>query len=115
MLTFIFILYTLVVTIMLLNIAIGLIGDTLERVQAQKDTLVLQIRAELLLQFQSTMSDKERFDPVLFPEWLHVIQREKNEQHQADEWLGRVATLKAEIEQVRSEQDATKKLVQSVG
>ena len=50
MLAFVFIVYTFGVTIMLLNIAIGLIGDTLERVQDQKDTLVLQIRAELLLQ-----------------------------------------------------------------
>lgn len=50
MLAGIFIVYTFCVTIMLLNIAIGLIGDTLERVQDQKDTLVLQIRAELLLQ-----------------------------------------------------------------
>ena len=50
MLAFVFIVYTFGVTIMLLNIAIGLISDTLERVQDQKDTLVLQIRAELLLQ-----------------------------------------------------------------
>ena len=67
-LTCIFVWYSFTMTIMLLNIAIGLIGDTLERVQAQKETLVLQIRAELILNFQKTMGADQMQDPGLFPQ-----------------------------------------------
>ena len=103
-------------TIMLLNIAIGLIGDTLERVQAQKDTLVLQIRSELLLGFQSTMSMRSG-KPDNFPEWLHVIQREKHDEQageSSDAWAGRVITIKAAVDSVRDEQHEQAKTLKGI-
>ena len=117
MIVLIFFLFTFGVTIMLLNIAIGLIGDTLERVQAQKDTLVLQIRSELLLGFQSTMSIEERANPDNFPEWLHVIQREKHDEQageSSDAWAGRVITIKAAVDSVRDEQHEQAKTLKGI-
>lgn len=61
------------------------------------------------------MSRQRRSDPELFPEWLHVIQREKNSRHQEDDWLGRVRTIKVDIEGVRSEQAEHLKTLTRVG
>ena len=50
-----FTVYTFLMVIVLLNIAIGIIGDTLERIQDQKETLTLQIRADLIQTYQRSM------------------------------------------------------------
>lgn len=50
-----FTVFTFLMVIVLLNIAIGIIGDTLERIQDQKEMLTLQIRAEMVQTYQRSM------------------------------------------------------------
>ena len=91
--------YTFLMVIVLLNIAIGIIGDTLERVQDKKDTLTLQIRADLITTYQRTTAAPN--DGSWYPNWLHVALRHDRSGDAEETWLGRVASVKAHIEQVR--------------
>ena len=79
LLTVLFLVYTLVMTIVMLNIAISIIGDTYDRVQTYKDILILQIRAELLQTYQRTdgnlLRPSEEKRKIYYPHWLHVIKR----------------------------------------
>ena len=65
--------YTVVVTIVMLNLLIALMGGSYEQV-AQSATLeTLKQRAELILSFERMMSSKERNNPQWHPKYLHAL------------------------------------------
>ena len=108
LLTFLFLVYTLVMTIVMLNIAISIISDTYDRVQTYKDILILQIRAELLQTYQRTDGDllrpkSEELRRLYYPHWLHVIKRKDGGTVGDDqEWLGRVVAVNKKIEKMEA-------------
>ena len=97
-----FAVYTFVMTIVMLNVAIGLIGDTLDSVQVDKAVLNTQIRAELIIDYERGMGEhvqrrRERF----FPQWLHVMLREGALSESEDQqWAGRVVKVQSAVERL---------------
>ena len=64
------------VTIVLLNLLIALMGSTYERATQQSSAASRYERACILLELEATMYESDRMNPNYFPKFLHVL-REK--------------------------------------
>ena len=65
------------VNIILLNMLIALMSDTWSRncTPEKRQELLLKGRGQLLLEFESRMSDSQLDNKKWFPHWLHIIKK----------------------------------------
>ena len=59
--------------VLLLNMLIALQADTYDRVQEKATCEFLRERARVVLDFELFMSEKERKDRRLFPQFIHIL------------------------------------------
>ena len=102
--------------LILLNMAIALMGDSWERVQANTIARGLKGRGKLLIEMQLIMLRKLA---AYFPAWLHVLRRSEGRQRADDDmWTGRVTELRrgarADKDEVLTEMKAAKKAAKAV-
>ena len=111
----IFLIVSFLVSVVVLNALIALMGDSWERVQANALTRGARGRGRLIVEMQQIMWRKP---PDLFPDFVHVLRRKEAVVKASDsEWTGRVTKLmdhtdrkqeevKAEVESVKAEVNA---------
>ena len=97
---------TFVVSILMLNALIAIMGDTYDRVSADRLERGLQGRAILLAEIEGAMTEAELQNASLFPRWLHGIRRDNDEAVEETEWSGRLRALKNAVTKVAT--DVTK-------
>lgn len=97
---------TFVVSILMLNALIAIMGDTYDRVSADRLERGLQGRAILLAEIEGAMTEAELKNASLFPRWLHGIRRDNDEAVEETEWSGRLRALKNAVTKVAT--DVTK-------
>ena len=123
----IFLVVSFLVSVVVLNALIALMGDSWERVQANAPTRGARGRGRLIVEMQQIMWRKP---PDLFPDFVHVLWRKEAVVKASDsEWTGRVtklmdhtdrkqeevkASVKAEVESVKAEVESVKAEVKSV-
>ena len=94
---------TFVVSILMLNALIAIMGDTYDRVSADRLERGLQGRAILLAEIEGAMTEAELKNASLFPRWLHGIRRVNDEAVEETEWSGRLRALKNAVTKVATE------------
>ena len=94
---------TFVVSILMLNALIAIMGDTYDRVSADRLERGLQGRAILLAEIEGAMTEAELKNASLFPRWLHGIRRDNDEAVEETEWSGRLRALKNAVTKVATE------------
>ena len=57
----------------MLNLLIAIMGGSYENVEGRAYNEGLKARAELLVDFETTMAEEEKRDPRTFPEWLFMF------------------------------------------
>ena len=57
----------------MLNLLIAIMGGSYENVEGRAYNEGLKARAQLLVDFETTMDDEEKRDPRTFPEWLFMF------------------------------------------
>ena len=97
---------TFVVSILMLNALIAIMGDTYDRVSADRLERGLEGRAILLAEIEGAMTEAELENASLFPRWLHGIRRVNDEAVEETEWSGRLRALKNAVTKVAT--DVTK-------
>mmetsp|Transcript_38088 Transcript_38088/g.120281 ORF Transcript_38088/g.120281 Transcript_38088/m.120281 type:complete len:266 (-) Transcript_38088:27-824(-) len=68
-----FVSFTLLQSILLLNLLIALMGDSYEKVQEKAISYTLLERASIICEIELMMSDADKKNPNYFPKWLHVL------------------------------------------
>ena len=96
---------TFVVSILMLNALIAIMGDTYDRVSADRLERGLQGRAILLAEIEGAMTEAELQNASLFPRWLHGIRRDNDEAVEETEWSGRLRALKNAVTKVSTDVD----------
>eukprot|EP01046_Picozoa_sp_COSAG06_P014978 COSAG06_NODE_946_length_11363_cov_6.766602_4_plen_312_part_00 len=89
--------YTVLVTIVMLNLLIALMGGSYERVAETAELETLKQRAELILQFERMMTKAEQKDQRLHPTYLHLLVKKDSdaeEGNRADEEAGVINGVK---------------------
>jgi hypothetical protein len=94
---------TFVVSILMLNALIAIMGDTYDRVSADRLERGLEGRAILLAEIEGAMTEAELENASLFPQWLHGIRRVNDEAVEETEWSGRLRALKNAVTKVATE------------
>ena len=94
---------TFVVSILMLNALIAIMGDTYDRVSADRLERGLEGRAILLAEIEGAMTEAELKNASLFPRWLHGIRRDNDEAVEETEWSGRLRALKNAVTKVATE------------
>ena len=94
---------TFVVSILMLNALIAIMGDTYDRVSADRLERGLEGRAILLAEIEGAMTEAELENASLFPRWLHGIRRVNDEAVEETEWSGRLRALKNAVTKVATE------------
>ena len=94
---------TFVVSILMLNALIAIMGDTYDRVSADRLERGLEGRAVLLDEIEGAMTEAELENASLFPRWLHGIRRVNDEAVEETEWSGRLRALKNAVTKVATE------------
>eukprot|EP00051_Salpingoeca_urceolata_P016732 m.224040 g.224040 ORF g.224040 m.224040 type:complete len:577 (+) comp18764_c0_seq9:185-1915(+) len=70
---FLFVLFTVLVSIFMLNLMINLMQDFMDRInQAEGDAFPFE-KARIIAELELSMPRHQLRDPALFPKWLHVL------------------------------------------
>eukprot|EP00668_Euglena_longa_P035059 GGOE01045031.1.p1 GENE.GGOE01045031.1~~GGOE01045031.1.p1 ORF type:complete len:444 (-),score=165.93 GGOE01045031.1:295-1626(-) len=68
-----FVVTMLLVTIVLLNLLIALMGDSYQRIQDRSGVELSLLRARIILEVEEFLSAKERANKEWFPKYLHIL------------------------------------------
>jgi len=94
--------FMFVVVIVFLNLLIALMGDIFDEVQSRAEEESTYARAKLIVQYESLFSAsyKKRNEKELYPAWIHVLKKGKEDEEDKNEdegWKGRTEELRREI------------------
>eukprot|EP00050_Salpingoeca_kvevrii_P019555 m.87504 g.87504 ORF g.87504 m.87504 type:complete len:1666 (+) comp8463_c0_seq3:647-5644(+) len=93
-----FVVFTLVVLVIMLNLLIALMSDSFERIKAQEHTEFRLQRGNLLVDLESSFRlFVDADDNVQFPKWLHLLQLNRSVDEEA--WRG----VAGEIQRTQSD------------
>lgn len=96
----VFVVTTLFVTIILLNLLIAIMGDSYARIQENSEVEFLRLRATVLREYELFMSPEELADENMFPKWLHVLVphgRGVGSSRDTEAWHGLLGTLEERL------------------
>uniref|UniRef100_A0A7S1XUS8 Ion transport domain-containing protein n=1 Tax=Phaeomonas parva TaxID=124430 RepID=A0A7S1XUS8_9STRA len=102
LMTFYFVVFQIIVTIILLNLVITIMGDIFDRVQENARAHFLYGKAKICLDYAHTRPPPEE-DLESFPPWIQVLLPKPLEGYDTvaeNEWAGRLRALKREIRRV---------------
>ena len=94
---------TFVVSILMLNSLIAIMSDTYDRVSADIIERGLEGRAKLLEDIEAAMTEEELENASLFPRWLHVVRRVRDDAVDETEWSGSLRALKNAVTKVATD------------
>lgn len=98
-----FIISTIIIPLVLLNLLIAIMGDTFDNVQSSQEREDVRERLSLILEISKFLQwwngdNKEK-------NFIHIVTNERLEQEAEDEtWEGKVKVLQKDIEKFRKEQ-----------
>ena len=92
-----FLLSTVLMPLVMMNLLIAIISDTFERVYTSKTASDYKEKTALILEVENLMFWRRNVKSRVF---LHVVKYRGEDETEVDEWEGRSAALKKEIERM---------------
>ena len=93
-----FIGFTIFINIIMLNLLIAIMGDIFDKIQENAKAEFIFARANIILEFEGTLTKKQKENNEWFPTWLQVlVPTLENDGSEDGAWVGRVRALKKSI------------------
>ncbi|GMI11254.1 hypothetical protein TrLO_g10470 [Triparma laevis f. longispina] len=93
-----FIGFTIFINIIMLNLLIAIMGDIFDKIQESAKAEFIFARANIILEFEGTLTKKQKENNEWFPTWLQVlVPTLENDGSEDGAWVGRVRALKKSI------------------
>ena len=108
--------FTYFINIVMLNLLITIMGDIFDRIQQTALADFFFGRANIIMEFEATISAKQKENKEWFPTWLQVLvpTLENDDDIYNEDWVGRVRALKNTVNRVRNDlKDSTKARMES--
>eukprot|EP00049_Salpingoeca_infusionum_P015675 m.306947 g.306947 ORF g.306947 m.306947 type:complete len:1444 (-) comp15929_c0_seq1:219-4550(-) len=105
-----FVLSMVVVPVVLLNLLIALMSDSYERIQDRADIEFQHLRARMVYKEERFMTNQQKQDPKLFPQWLHaLVPKGSGVGHVSEfQWQGVLNALKSRIRSLSHKTDTSR-------
>ena len=105
-----FVSFTLFINIVMLNLLIAIMGDIFDRIQENAKAEFMFARANIILEIEGVLSEKQKADKEWFPTWLQVLVSSL-EDDEVDEggWAGRVRALKDSMKRLEKKLEESMK------
>ncbi|GMH50018.1 hypothetical protein TL16_g00674 [Triparma laevis f. inornata] len=105
-----FVCFTMLLNIIMLNLLIAIMGDIFDKIQENAKAEFLFARANIILEFEDVLTKKQKENREWFPVWLQVlVPTLKSTEMQDGDWVGRVRALKDSVNTVRQQLDESEK------
>ena len=104
-----FLLSTVLMPLVMMNLLIAIISDTFERVYTSKVPSDYKEKTALILEVENLMFWRRNVKEKVF---LHVIKYRGEDEEGGDEWEGRAAALKKDIERMLA--DSSKAMIKAI-
>ena len=88
----------------MLNLLITIMGDIFDQIQESADAQFMFARAQIILEFEDTLSKVDRHCDENFPTWLQVLVPSLESENDATDWQGRVRALKGAVARLEKQQ-----------
>eukprot|EP00045_Choanoeca_perplexa_P017145 m.243226 g.243226 ORF g.243226 m.243226 type:complete len:1747 (-) comp17460_c0_seq1:28-5268(-) len=86
------------ISIVLLNLLIAILSDSYERVQDKADVEFQKLRAAYLVELEASMLPADLQDEERFPRWIHVMLPGES-QGRFDVWTGMLGSMKGKVDE----------------
>ena len=102
-----FVVFMFFINIIMLNLLIAIMGDIFDQIQETADAQFMIARAQIVLEFEGSLSEADRNSDKNFPTWLQVLV--PSLESESTDWQGRVKALKAAITRLEEKQAENEK------
>ncbi|GMH79949.1 hypothetical protein TrST_g10365 [Triparma strigata] len=105
-----FIAFTIFINIIMLNLLIAIMGDIFDKIQENAKAEFIFARANIVPEFEGTLTKTQRANPEWFPTYLQVlVPTLESDESEDGEWVGRVRALKMSINRLEKKHEAAEK------
>lgn len=101
-----FIAFTIFINLIILNSFIAIMCDVFDKIQENAKAEFIFARANIIFEFEGTLTEKQKEKTDWFPTWLQVLNSDSID---SGDWVGRVRALKNSFNKVSDKLDASEK------